>query len=100
MTIIIVGVSIVCIPLILKLVPPNEYYGFRFPGLSENKEKWYRVNQIGGIIVILIGPITLGLLKVVHPYIDLGLFYSTLLVAFAYIIGALVTYFISIRNDD
>lgn len=38
----------VCVPLILGLIPPNAFYGFRVRKTIENPEIWYPVNKYGG----------------------------------------------------
>ena len=61
-TFIFIGVVFVIlgIPLILKKVKPNWFYGFRTPTTVKDKELWYKINrQVGrefifaGIIVII-----------------------------------------------
>lgn len=39
-------------PLALRWVPPNRWYGFRFPGALFAPELWYRLNAIGGQMFI------------------------------------------------
>jgi uncharacterized membrane protein len=41
-------IAIAAIPLILKLVPPNEIYGVRTERALSRKEVWYEVNWFGG----------------------------------------------------
>jgi hypothetical protein len=36
------------IPLIAGWVPPNRWYGFRFPGALQSPELWYALNAQGG----------------------------------------------------
>jgi hypothetical protein len=36
------------IPLIMKKIPLNRYYGFRFSKALESSETWYAINQYGG----------------------------------------------------
>lgn len=36
------------LPLILHLVPPNRWYGFRLPGAMIDPKLWYEVNALGG----------------------------------------------------
>ena len=61
-TFVIIGVAFILlgIPLLLKKVKPNWFYGFRTPTSVKNKDLWYKVNKqvgrefiIAGIIVIL-----------------------------------------------
>ena len=39
-------------PLALGWVPPNRWYGFRFPGALFAPELWYRLNALGGQMFI------------------------------------------------
>lgn len=36
------------VPLILRWVPPNRWYGFRLPGARLDPQLWYEVNAVGG----------------------------------------------------
>jgi hypothetical protein len=40
------------LPLALGWVPPNRWYGFRFPGALFAPEIWYRLNALGGQMFI------------------------------------------------
>jgi SdpI/YfhL protein family len=40
------------VPLVLGLVPPNRWYGFRLPGARLDPELWYEVNSLGGKLFI------------------------------------------------
>ena len=40
------------LPLVLGLVPPNRWYGFRLPGARFDPEIWYQVNALGGKLFI------------------------------------------------
>ena len=47
------GVLIVAsIPLAAGWIPPNRWYGFRFPGALIAPELWYRLNALGGQMFI------------------------------------------------
>jgi uncharacterized membrane protein len=41
------------IPMILKLVPPNPYYGFRTPRTLANRELWFRANRFAGWALLI-----------------------------------------------
>ncbi|MBI4082045.1 MAG: SdpI family protein [Candidatus Lambdaproteobacteria bacterium] len=46
------------LPLAFRLVPPNRWYGFRFPGALVSPERWYELNAQGGrlfLAAMLIG---------------------------------------------
>jgi hypothetical protein len=40
--------ALATVPLVAGWVPPNPWYGFRFPGALESPTLWYRLNAIGG----------------------------------------------------
>lgn len=42
------------IPLILKLVPPNEIYGVRTQRALSRKETWYEVNRFAGYAMVAV----------------------------------------------
>ena len=57
------------IPLWLRRVPPNWFYGVRFPSTLADESVWYDINARGGrdlvvlgafYLVLLIGALTLG----------------------------------------
>ena len=39
---------LISIPLVMKKIDPNRYYGFRFSKALESSENWYTVNCYGG----------------------------------------------------
>lgn len=40
--------ALASVPLWLGLVPPNNWYGFRFPGMRFDPSSWYQINALGG----------------------------------------------------
>ncbi len=46
-------VAVVSIPLILKVVPPNPYYGFRTPSTLSDRTLWYRANVFAGWALLI-----------------------------------------------
>jgi hypothetical protein len=40
------------IPLALGWIPPNRWYGFRFPGALFSPQLWYEINALGGKMFI------------------------------------------------
>jgi SdpI/YfhL protein family len=40
------------LPLLLGLVPPNGWYGFRLPGLRLDPAVWYEINSLGARLFI------------------------------------------------
>ncbi len=41
------------LPLVLRLVPPNRWYGFRLPGTEASLDNWYEINALAGKMFIL-----------------------------------------------
>lgn len=52
------------IPLILRRVPPNRFYGFRTPKTMGDSEIWYPVNRLTGIWLVCEGA-ALGMAAIV-----------------------------------
>ena len=38
----------IAVPMILKVIPPNPFYGFRVPKTMNNPEIWYEINTYSG----------------------------------------------------
>jgi SdpI/YfhL protein family len=47
--------SVLAIPMVLGLVPPNRYYGFRTPKTLGSADVWYKANRICGYCLALAG---------------------------------------------
>ncbi len=41
------------VPLVLKLVPPNRFYGFRTAHTLSDRKNWFHINRVAGIALIL-----------------------------------------------
>ena len=61
---VVIGLSI---PLLLRKIPKNHYYGIRLPKAFKSNENWYAINTYGskwmiacGLILAVIGALTLG----------------------------------------
>ena len=52
---------LVSIPLVLRRVPPNHFYGFRVPATHRNRSVWYDVNAAAGWEFILLGVVMVTL---------------------------------------
>ena len=46
---------LVSLPLVLKLVPMNRYYGVRLPKAFISAPNWYAINAYGGRLLVLFG---------------------------------------------
>jgi uncharacterized membrane protein len=42
-----------CIPLARGKIPPNRYYGMRFPESFASDDAWYAINRYGGRLMII-----------------------------------------------
>ncbi len=45
---------VLCTPLVLGLVPPNNLYGIRLPAFM-SPEKWYPLQRRGGLLLLVLG---------------------------------------------
>lgn len=52
-----VGLTLIALPLALRKIKPNPYYGFRVQTTLEDPEIWYAVNEHFGRRLILVGVI-------------------------------------------
>jgi hypothetical protein len=61
-----IGVGVVlmasAVPLMLRRVPPNRWYGIRFPATIGDQEVWYEVNARSGRDLFCFGAVYLGVL--------------------------------------
>ena len=53
-------IIIVSIPLILRMIPRNGFYGFRVPKTLASDNVWYPANQASGVALLLAGCIWLA----------------------------------------
>jgi uncharacterized membrane protein len=51
-------VFVLCIPLVLKLVPPNRLYGFRTRKTLSSPEIWYPANVFAGYALMIAAAVT------------------------------------------
>jgi uncharacterized membrane protein len=88
---------LVAIPMILGIVPPNYFYGFRTPKTLSSPEVWYPANRMCGILLAVAGVVSLiGLGAILNGGGDLKralpLVVSTILVPLAAAVGASFLY--------
>lgn len=64
-SLLIVGVSI---PLVLRKITMNHFYGIRFPQSFKSNEAWYEINEYGGkaLIVSMLPNIGYGIYGVIY----------------------------------
>ena len=55
-------IAVVSIPMILKLVPRNPYYGFRTPATLSSDELWYPANRFAGWALLIAAAVSAGLM--------------------------------------
>jgi uncharacterized membrane protein len=67
------------IPLMLNLVPPNGWYGFRTRSTLNNRELWFRVNRFAGCAFFIASGLSAGIFMT-HPEYASGRSFSGLLV--------------------
>jgi uncharacterized membrane protein len=51
-------VFLLCLPLVLKLVPPNRFYGFRTRRTISTPDIWYRANIFSGYALMIAVAVT------------------------------------------
>jgi hypothetical protein len=51
---------LISLPLVLKMVPPNPWYGFRIRKTLTNPDIWYEANYKGGVGLIVASVIALA----------------------------------------
>lgn len=54
------------LPLALRLVPPNSWYGFRLPGLRFDPALWYDINALGGRNFVIAMVVCAGINALIH----------------------------------
>jgi hypothetical protein len=53
-------IILVCLPLALRLIPQNPWYGVRVREAYASDTSWYAVNQVGGLALIGASLVWLG----------------------------------------
>ena len=46
-------IGIAAIPLAMRLVPPNNYFGLRTPRTLDSSSHWYHVHAVGGQLLLV-----------------------------------------------
>lgn len=79
------------VPLILKKVPPNNWYGFRTPKTLSDEKIWYEANRISaqgmvvvGIVLVIASLALLLLAKEMSDVAKLVIIGAVLIVSLAY----------------
>jgi uncharacterized membrane protein len=66
-----VAIAVAGLPLMLRRVPPNRWYGIRLPATLADERLWYAVNERSGRDLLVVGA-TVALLAVGAPYLLSG----------------------------
>ena len=92
------GISLLGVPLILGVVPPNPFYGF-WPTKSTrvSPDIWYSANRISGAVTCCAGMVALALLALVR--MSPGASFVPAILAFAgpFLLGALLSVLLTKR---
>ena len=85
-------------PMLLKKVPRNSFYGFRTGYTVSSDEVWYRANQIAGIALAAVG--LFWLLLVFVPPTAAIYSWISLIRRSALAIGVAVAFWLTYRHRD
>ena len=87
-------VFVLCIPLVLKLVPPNRLYGFRTRKTLSSPEIWYPANVFSGYALMLAAAVTVLIIScvpllsdVAYIVIFIALIFCAMTASFVYLKG-------------
>ena len=93
-------IGLASIPLILGVVPPNHFYGFRTPSTVANPSLWYRANAFAGwaclIAAIASGVLIWGVSRGALPPVPAALVFALPLVI---AVGASFVYLHRIKSE-
>jgi branched-subunit amino acid transport protein len=57
----------ISIPLVLGIVPPNRFYGFRTPRAMASRDMWFVVNRYAGVAILIAAGVYLAIARAL-PY--------------------------------
>lgn len=66
--------AIVALPLALRLIGPNRFYGFRTRATLSDRELWYSANAFGGWALLVAAIVAVMLIELRPPWFDFGAF--------------------------
>ena len=61
-------IGVASVPLILGVVPPNNFYGFRTTKTLANPELWFRANRFAGVALLIAALISAAVFLAVPEY--------------------------------
>ncbi len=65
--------TLISLPLVLRLIPPNRFYGFRTRKTLSNADIWYEANYKGGVGLIVASVVALAGRAVIFQSFDRGI---------------------------
>ena len=91
------ALAVIAVPLALRLVGPNRFYGFRTRATLSDRELWYSANAFAGWALLLAAFVSAALVWLRPSWFDFGVF--TNLAAFVVpSIAAMVASFLYVRD--
>ena len=91
-------ISVLTLPLILGLIPPNRFYGIRTVETMLDKQRWHQVNRYGGWVLLVSSLLYLGVAAYIPSTVagetDLGRW----LVHLGFFVGPLLVSIVLIRQ--
>ena len=90
-------IAVASIPLMLKVVPPNSFYGFRTQRTLANRELWFRANQFAGW-ALFIASVTSAVIYAAQPEYASGRSAIGLIVFLVPLVAAVVASFAYVRR--
>lgn len=60
--------AVVGMPLVLKMVPPNPFYGVRTEATLASASVWYQANFWAGLVAVVLGLLAAGANAAIHRF--------------------------------
>ena len=57
---------ILSLPLLLKIIPPNRFYGYRSGKSKGNEKNWYKTNRLWGMLGVIASIIAFVWRKIIN----------------------------------
>ena len=89
--------AIIAIPLALRMIGPNAWYGFRTPETLADPELWYSANAFAGRAMLVAAIVSAVLLWLRPAWFAFGVFTNLAAVVLPSV-GALIASFVYLRN--
>ena len=90
-------IAVASIPLMLKVVPPNNIYGFRTQQTLANRELWFRANRFAGCALFIAAGVS-GAIFAARPEYASGRSLVGLAVLLVPLVAAVVASFAYVRQ--